>query len=327
MYFVPLVVFALISVGTGAVSEPIKRDVELKSELIGVLGLLMAESTEPVFELCLAARVDEKGEGEGTLVLDPTGLPVYDEFGFPGIAPAVPVVKLDCSFKLVKTTVKVYSSLRQGAPESERREFKNEWRLYSITGPKITSRLFLSMNMSRHWVDGRFLEQGINGKVKHVVDLRMPPLHEPCHPGCFPAGTQITVPDGTRAIGAVGIGNTVTTVNTEGLPSQSKVAAVFVTRNRLIEVRTDSGTLTTTSTQPLSLALGGLQAAGALKPGDRIHTWNGLKRLEVAVREVTATDRETEVFNLILGDSTLFVADGFLARSKPRAPAEDHIKP
>ena len=130
-----------------------------------------------------------------------------------------------------------------------------------------------------------------------------------------------------RAIEAVGFGNTVTTVNTEGLPSQSKVAAVFVTRNRLIEVRTDKGTLTTTSTQHLSLALGGLQAAGALKPGDRIHTWNGLKRLEVAVREVTATDRETEVFNLILGDSTLFVADGFLARSKPRAPAEDHVKP
>jgi hypothetical protein len=36
---------------------------------------------------------------------------------------------------------------------------------------------------------------------------------------------------------------------------------------------------------------------------------------------VNPTDRELEVFNLILGEPTCFVAGGFLVRSKPPATA------
>jgi len=36
---------------------------------------------------------------------------------------------------------------------------------------------------------------------------------------------------------------------------------------------------------------------------------------------VSLTGREEQVFNLILEDPALFVANGFLARSKPPAPA------
>lgn len=320
------VTLALAAVGSGTArlgtaAEPPKLQVELKSELIGVLGLPLEESTKPVYAVRLTAQVDEKGEGNGTLVLDPTGLPAYDEFGFPGAAPVVPAVKLDCTLKLVKKTVKSYTSRRLGAPESETVEIKEEWRLYAIKGPKINSRLFLAMVDSRHWVDGRFLVQGTDGRVKYVVDLHMPPPPEPCHPGCFPAGTRIAVPGGTKGVEDVGAGDSVTTINAEGVSGQTKVLSVFVTRNRLLRVRTDGGTLVTTATQPLSLANGDLRAAGALQAGDRIHTWDGLKRRDVAVRDVTDADRNTQVFNLILGDSALFIADGFLARSKP--PATD----
>jgi len=37
------------------------------------------------------------------------------------------------------------------------------------------------------------------------------------------------------------------------------------------------------------------------------------------VKEVTAADREAEVFNLILGEPTSFIAGAFLVRSKPPA--------
>lgn len=327
--FVTFVTFVLAAVGAGFAAEPNQRPIELNSELIGVLGLPLAESAKPVFGLRLTATVDEKGEGDGALVLDPSGPPAYDEFGFPGASPEAPTVKLDCHLKLIKTKVKTFLSKRPAAPESEAREFKEEWRLYSVTGSKITSRLFLSTELSRQWSDARLLVQGDDGKIKYAVDLRMPPQpqFEPCHPGCFPAGAQIAVPGGKKAAEAVEAGDLVTTVNAEGEAGQAKVAAVFVTRNRLIEVRTDGGDLITTATQPLSLARGGLRAAGELKAGDRIHTWDGRKRQEAVVREVKTTDRQARVFNLILGEPVLFVANGFLARSKPPAPAADPTLP
>jgi hypothetical protein len=39
------------------------------------------------------------------------------------------------------------------------------------------------------------------------------------------------------------------------------------------------------------------------------------------VTAVTPAGREVQVFNLILGEPTGFVAGGFLVRSKPPAPA------
>jgi hypothetical protein len=161
---------------------------------------------------------------------------------------------------------------------------------------------------------------------------RPPPVIplEPCHPGCFPAGTTIMVPNGSKPIDRVNEGDRVTTVGTDGIGSEAEVAAVFVTRNRLLEVHTDAGNLVTTQTQPLALVGGGLRAAGELKAGDRIFRWNSSERQTVTVRTVSATGREENVFNLILVEPGIFVANGFLARSKPpapsaRPPAEDII--
>jgi hypothetical protein len=87
----------------------------------------------------------------------------------------------------------------------------------------------------------------------------------------------------------------------------------------LLEVETEDGYLFTTETQPLCLADGTTRGAGELKAGDPILRWQYGKRQIVKVRAVSPTDRLEKVFNLILGDTEIFIADGFLARSKPPA--------
>jgi hypothetical protein len=140
--------------------------------------------------------------------------------------------------------------------------------------------------------------------------------------GCFPAGTPIRTPDGARPVETIREGDVVTTVNRDGTASSHKVMSVFTTRNRLIEVRTDAGTLVTTQTQPLPLADGGIRAAGGLKVGERLWRWDGHERTAVTVQSVSSTRREEPVFNVVLGDSVIFIANDFLARSTPPAQRE-----
>jgi hypothetical protein len=292
--------------------------VDLSGEVDG-RGLALAETDKPVYGVHLIAQVDKNGEGTGTLVLDITPRRV-DEFGVPE-AGAPAMMKLDCSLKLVKKR-KVAQSLA-GPPLVE-----VEQRLYAITGPKITGRLTLTIE-NGNWANARFLVSDKEGKSRVAFTVRdnERPLPPPCHPGCFPAGTPINVPGGASPVENLRIGDVITTVGPDGTGGQANVTAVFTTRNRLIEVRTESGTLTTTATQPLALASGGLRPAGELNPGDRIYTWDGRERRAVAVRSVAATGREVQVFNVVLGEPVLFVAGGFLARSKPPAPANEGPKP
>jgi transposase-like protein len=151
--------------------------------------------------------------------------------------------------------------------------------------------------------------------------------HPPCHPGCFPAGTPIRTPGGSQPVERLRAGDLVTTVGPDGATAPGKVVSVFATRNRLVEVRTEAGGLVTTETQPLALAGGGLRAAGELQAGDRVFRWDGHARRAVAVRSVSPTGRQERVFNLILGEPAVFVAGGFLVRSKPPAPAVDPAEP
>lgn len=153
------------------------------------------------------------------------------------------------------------------------------------------------------------------------------PLRPPCHPGCFPGGTQIQIPGGTHPIEGLRVGDLVLTLGSDGTPGQTKVANLFTTQNLLLEVRTDGKTLLTTQTQPLALVGGGLRIAGDLKAKDQIYTFEAGKRKTVTVREVIATGRQAQVFNLILGEPVLFVAGGFLARSKPPAILTDPALP
>ena len=74
----------------------------------------------------------------------------------------------------------------------------------------------------------------------------------PCHPGCFPAGTPIQVAGGPKVIEDLRAGDVVTTVGPDGKAGPGKVVAMFVTKNRLVQVHVDGKTLITTATQPLA---------------------------------------------------------------------------
>jgi hypothetical protein len=144
-------------------------------------------------------------------------------------------------------------------------------------------------------------------------------LMEPCHPGCFPAGTLVQTPQGPRPIEGIRIGDPLLTILPDGRRVGVAVQSIFVTRNRLWRVATDDGSLLTTQTQPLCLASHAPLRAGDLHAGDRILRYVDGQVREATVHGAWATDRVEKVFNLVLGDSELFIAGGFVARSKPPA--------
>jgi hypothetical protein len=141
--------------------------------------------------------------------------------------------------------------------------------------------------------------------------------NEPCHPGCFPSSTMIATQEGPRAIETIGLGDLVTLVDADGTPTNGKVNARYQTCNRLVEVQTELGNLLTTETQPLCLRDGGFRAAGQLVEGDQIWRWVEGKRRSTRVLSVVPTGREAPVFNLVVGESAVFIAGEFLARGKP----------
>ena len=148
-------------------------------------------------------------------------------------------------------------------------------------------------------------------------------LHEPCHPGCFPRGTLVETPAGRRAIENIVAGDAVIAYRKSGEQFMANVQSVFVTDNRLWRVTTEAGELFTTETQPLCSSIFETRAAGELTPGDAILHWDGEVLREVTVVAVTRTERCEKVFNLVLGDREAFVANGYLARSKP-PPVSPH---
>jgi hypothetical protein len=142
-------------------------------------------------------------------------------------------------------------------------------------------------------------------------------LMEPCHPGCFPRGTLVETPSGLRAVEGIEAGESILAFLPSGETRVVSVQTVFVTDNRIWKVETQAGSLFTTQTQPLCIADGTTVQAGKLQPGDQILRRQGEENVAVRVLSVTSTDRVEKVFNLILGNSEIFVANGFLARSKP----------
>jgi hypothetical protein len=143
---------------------------------------------------------------------------------------------------------------------------------------------------------------------------------EPCHPGCFPAGTLVETPSGPRRIEEIQPGDLVISLDAIGAATEIAVKTVFVTENHLWRVETELGELITTETQPLCTSAEATCQAGKLKSGDTVLVQVDGKIEPVRVQSVSRTDRTEDVFNLILGDSQVFVAGGYLARSKP--PAE-----
>jgi len=142
-------------------------------------------------------------------------------------------------------------------------------------------------------------------------------LMEPCHPGCFPHGTRVETPGGAVKIEVIAEGDTVFMISPGGEKKSVAVLSIFRTRNRLWEVETDRGTLLTTETQPLSVSATESQAVGKLRPGDKVLYWADDSAHEATVQEIRQTDRIVPVINLVLGNREPFIANGYLARSKP----------
>ncbi|CAN5399184.1 hypothetical protein BH10PLA2_BH10PLA2_37360 [soil metagenome] len=286
-------------------------------------GLKLAESPHPVCMIRITAQVNAKGEGKGTINLVTTP-PNYDEFGdiVTGretdnkVRPPrkeLPTVSLDCSFEYLTTGA--IGRVNEGATNRS---------VFRIKGPKITSALSFATS-GPGLTSGRLLVHGSDRRVEHVVEFnditpRMGQgggLPVPCHPGCFPAGTMVRVPDGVKPIDQIRAGDLVIAVNADGTWAYVKVTDVSVTRNLLLEVQTEAGTLITTQTQPIALQAGGFKGAADLKKGDRILRIVNGERRAVAVLDVTATNREADVYNLVLGETRNFTANDFLVRSKP----------
>lgn len=143
-----------------------------------------------------------------------------------------------------------------------------------------------------------------------------PPL-EPCHPGCFPHGTLISTPGGLVRIEAIQEGDTVYSIMATGERKSLAVQSIFRTHNRLWHVETEVGLLRTTETQPLCVSLTAHQAAGELQAGDRILIWREEEVQETTIVGVQKTDEIVPVINLVLGNRESFIANGYLARSKP----------
>lgn len=144
---------------------------------------------------------------------------------------------------------------------------------------------------------------------------------EPCHPGCFPPGTLVATSRGPRPIETIRQGDVVTLIDAAGCAQSGAVNSTFQTCNRLVQLHTESGSLLTTDTQPLCLCDGGFRRAGELVEGDRVWRWHNGERVPTRIRGVVPTHRDSEVFNLVVGESAIFVANGFLACGKPPAIA------
>ena len=306
-------------------ADPPKPGVVLRSSLI-CPGLTLPEAKTPIYSISLEATVNEKGEGRGTLTLNLTP-PHYDEYGDfvtgretdnvvrKGPDP-LPPVTLECKLELVKKGF-IGRINEAGVARS----------VYSVEGPKIRSTLFFATT-GPGLTSGRLLVHGKKDQVEFVVEMaELKPIKvdpniplPPCHPGCFPGGTAILIPGGSKPIDQIRVGDIVTSVGKDGVVSQAPVDKLFTTTNNLFEVRTDRGNVVTTDAQPLCLTDGQFRKAGELKPGDRVWQWRDGKRVESVVKLVAPTGRQDKVFNLVLGDSKMFVAGGFMVRGKP--PAE-----
>lgn len=145
---------------------------------------------------------------------------------------------------------------------------------------------------------------------------------EPCHPGCFPHGTLVSTPTGPRKIETIAVSDRVCSISLAGDKKSLAVQSIFRTHNRLWEVQTDRGLLVTTETQPLCTLLDKHIPAGELQAGDALLIWDdsepiGNQLQEVRVVSVRQTENIVPVINLVLGNKEPFIANGFLARSKP----------
>lgn len=135
---------------------------------------------------------------------------------------------------------------------------------------------------------------------------------------CFPGGTMISTPFGDQDIAAVDRNDWVLSVDpTTGRPVPSRVLAVRRhSACQIWRLRLENGlTVRTTSCHSFAFEDGWVRAA-RIRPGNRIVRYNteGAPQLSV-IAESAPCDEIEDVYNLIVGGTFNFIADGALVHS------------
>ncbi|CEG57399.1 polymorphic toxin-type HINT domain-containing protein [Legionella fallonii] len=133
--------------------------------------------------------------------------------------------------------------------------------------------------------------------------------------GCFPAGTKIKTPAGNKAIELLAPGDWVVSINRNGQKFPTRVQSTFVTRSKVLSVKTNSGNLHTTEEHPIARQNGSFVPAGQLKVHDVLLV-NKAKGMQPAIVQSLHSESEQVVFNLSVSSPHTFIADNFLVHNK-----------
>ena len=319
-YLPTALIFICALVGSAPVIATAQApSLDLRSEIL-TPPLAMNKDASAFYEIRLRGKIDDRGEEHGVLTLDPNA-PTFDAFGTGRVLSSKnPQVRLDVKIEFIRTG---RTQIKAGLPPEE-------WNLYRVTGSKLQTSIGLA-TPNKNLLSGRLLIYDQGGQVKSVVELSNPfppgsrPL--PCHPGCFPAGTLVSTSSGVERIEKLKPGSRVITLDDQGRVTTRAVKKIFVVDNDVLKLETEHGPLLTTETQPLRVANGTTTGAGELSKGDAILRWENGKMLKSHILSVQERFRATRVHNLVFDETTFFVANGFVVRSKPPAISESSPLP
>lgn len=133
--------------------------------------------------------------------------------------------------------------------------------------------------------------------------------------GCFPAGTKIKTPTGSKAIELLTPGDQVLSINRNGQEFATQVQSTFVTRSKILSVKTNLGVLHTTAEHPIALSNGDFIPAGQLKTQDTL-IFKNARGIQTAVVQSLRNEAEQVVFNLSVSSPHTFIANNFLVHNK-----------
>ncbi len=133
--------------------------------------------------------------------------------------------------------------------------------------------------------------------------------------GCFPAGTKIKTPTGSKAIEHLTPGDWVLSINRNGQEFATRIQSTFVTRSKILSIKTNLGILHTTKEHPIALQNGDFVLAGRLKTQD-VLLFKQPRGMQTAIVRSLHSESEQVVFNLSVSSPHTFIADNFLVHNK-----------
>ncbi len=135
-------------------------------------------------------------------------------------------------------------------------------------------------------------------------------LPEPCHPGCFPAGTKVQTTLGPLPIELIQKGHRVEAFcgsNLAGAQEWREGSLGLSHEQYSVAIRTTQGELLTTVTQPLWVVDHGVILVGKIQVGMSLISFDNGQSKPAQVLSIENTGRIEPVHNLILGDGVLFL--------------------